>query len=194
MMDACVNSVYDRKLFMQSSMCKLYDGGADFGYCRTYGTVGRMTPSPPGGASFEEPRELTNKTEEYRSRNYETDTTANNNVSANEHLTLWLNQQACGGTIKRKRRITRRQRVAANHRERNRMVHVNDAFEQLRRKIPMFPYEKKLSRIQTLHHATDYIALMTRILNDDDRKNKNLALGHETVTETTTTTTTVHYW
>ena len=148
---------------MQSSMCKQYNGGADFGYCRTYGTVGSMTPSPPGGASVEEPRELTNKIEEYRSRNCETDTTANNNVSANEHLTLWLNQQACGGTIKRKRRITRRQRVAANHRERNRMVHVNDAFEQLRRKIPMFPYEKKLSRIQVCSSSLSIFRVQTEL-------------------------------
>ena len=144
-MDAYGTSCYDRKLFMQSSSCKPYVSRAGYDCCRTYAS---LTPSPPGGAAVLVPPELSYKTAEYSSKNCETDHNANSDVSANEHVTLWLNQQACGGAIKRKRRINRRQRVAANHRERKRMVQVNDAFEQLRRKIPMFPYEKKLSRIQ----------------------------------------------
>ncbi len=81
------------------------------------------------------------------------------------NVMVWLNQQACGGTTKRKRRITRPQRQAANIRERRRMVHLNSAFEVLRDQIPMFPYEKRPSRIQTLRLAMDYIAFMTEILN-----------------------------
>ena len=144
-MDTYGTNCYDRKLFMQSSICKSYVGRAGYDCCRTYGS---LTPSPPRGVAVSVPPELSYKTEDYSSKNCETDHNANSDVSANEHVTLWLNQQACGGAIKRKRRINRRQRVAANHRERKRMVQVNDAFEQLRRKIPMFPYEKKLSRIQ----------------------------------------------
>ena len=82
-----------------------------------------------------------------------------------DNVMVWLNQQSCGGTIKRKRRITRPQRVAANMRERRRMVHLNDAFECLRKTIPSFPYEKKLSRIQTLRLAIDYISFMTELLH-----------------------------
>ena len=48
---------------------------------------------------------------------------------------------------------------------------------------------------QTLHHASDYIALMTRMLNDDDdRRNKNVAMGHETVMQVTAPTITVPFW
>ena len=82
-----------------------------------------------------------------------------------DNVMVWLNQQACGGAIKRKRRITRPQRVAANMRERRRMIHLNDAFECLRTTIPSFPYEKKLSRIQTLRLAIDYISFMTELLH-----------------------------
>ena len=85
-------------------------------------------------------------------------------ISVNENVTSWLDQQAYGGAAKRRRRISRPQRVAANHRERKRMVYLNDAFELLRLSIPTLPYEKKLSRIQTLRFAIDYIALMTDIL------------------------------
>ena len=81
-----------------------------------------------------------------------------------DNVMVWLNQQSCGGTVKRKRRINRRQRLAANQRERRRMVSMNSAFEALRQTIPTLPYEKKLSRIQTLRLAMDYINVMSDIL------------------------------
>ena len=83
-----------------------------------------------------------------------------------DSVMVWLNQQSCGGTSKRKRKINRTQRVAANMRERRRMVSLNSAFEELRETIPMFPYEKKLSRIQTLRLAMEYIAFMSQLLSD----------------------------
>ena len=81
-----------------------------------------------------------------------------------ESVMNWLNQQAIGGTSKRKRKITRPQRAAANSRERRRMNHLNGAFEVLREAIPMLPNEKKLSRIQTLRLAIDYISFMDDVL------------------------------
>jgi hypothetical protein len=89
-------------------------------------------------------------------------------VSNFENVMVWLDEQSCGGTVKRKRRISRPQRLAANMRERRRMIHLNTAFEHLRRTIPMFPYEKKFSRIQTLTMAIDYIALMTSMLQGNE--------------------------
>lgn len=83
-----------------------------------------------------------------------------------DNVMVWLNQQSCGGTVKRKRRINKTQRQAANMRERRRMVNLNTAFERLRETIPMFPYEKKLSRIQTLRLAIDYISFMSDIVQD----------------------------
>jgi len=42
------------------------------------------------------------------------------------------------------------QRGAANVRERRRMLNINSAFEELRCHVPTFPYEKRLSKIDTL--------------------------------------------
>lgn len=56
------------------------------------------------------------------------------------------------------------QRRAANIRERRRMFNLNEAFDKLRRKVPTFAYEKRLSRIETLRLAITYIGFMTELL------------------------------
>ncbi|XP_074659455.1 uncharacterized protein LOC141912136 [Tubulanus polymorphus] len=65
---------------------------------------------------------------------------------------------------KRKRRITKDQRLAANKRERKRMLSLNTAFERLKKSVPVFPHERKLSRIQTLRLAMSYISFMSDLL------------------------------
>lgn len=55
-------------------------------------------------------------------------------------------------------------RHAANIRERRRMLSINSAFEELRSRVPTFPYEKRLSKIDTLRLAIAYIALLRDIL------------------------------
>ncbi|XP_043243417.1 heart- and neural crest derivatives-expressed protein 2-like [Amphibalanus amphitrite] len=57
------------------------------------------------------------------------------------------------------------QRRAANIRERRRMLSLNEAFDRLRRKVPTFAYEKRLSRIETLRLAITYIAFMAELLS-----------------------------
>ncbi len=52
--------------------------------------------------------------------------------------------------FKSKRHGDGHQRHAANMRERKRMESINDAFLGLRRHIPSLPYEKKLSKVDTL--------------------------------------------
>ncbi|KAA0709945.1 Fer3-like protein [Triplophysa tibetana] len=71
------------------------------------------------------------------------------------------------GKPKRKRVISSVQRQAANIRERKRMFSLNEAFDLLRRKVPTFAYEKRLSRIETLRLAMVYIDFMKEILNND---------------------------
>ncbi|ESO10066.1 hypothetical protein HELRODRAFT_153518, partial [Helobdella robusta] len=56
------------------------------------------------------------------------------------------------------------QRRAANIRERKRMSHLNEAFDGLRKKVPTFAYEKKLSRIETLKLAVTYIKFMSDLI------------------------------
>lgn len=68
-------------------------------------------------------------------------------------------------TSKPRRRVaTMAQRRAANIRERRRMFNLNSAFDKLRKKVPTFAYEKRLSRIETLRLAIMYIAFMSEIL------------------------------
>ncbi|XP_035899411.1 pancreas transcription factor 1 subunit alpha [Anopheles stephensi] len=67
------------------------------------------------------------------------------------------------------------QRQAANLRERRRMQSINEAFEGLRTHIPTLPYEKRLSKVDTLRLAISYISFLGEML----RKDKN---GNETGT------------
>ncbi|CAB1350612.1 unnamed protein product [Coregonus sp. 'balchen'] len=56
--------------------------------------------------------------------------------------------------------------IAANVRERKRMFSLTEAFDELRRKVPTFVYEKRLSRIETLRLAIAYISFMTDLLGN----------------------------
>ncbi|XP_047460130.1 fer3-like protein [Mugil cephalus] len=87
-----------------------------------------------------------------------------------EHLTMG-SPRYCRGThghtkSKRRRIITVVQRQAANVRERKRMFSLNEAFDELRGKVPTFAYEKRLSRIDTLRLAIVYISFMTDLLEN----------------------------
>lgn len=79
---------------------------------------------------------------------------------------------------KRKRVQSHAQRRAANIRERRRMFHLNTAFDELRKRLPAFNYEKRLSRIETLRLAMTYIAFMKDVMmGEDPRKVKLRANG-----------------
>ena len=86
---------------------------------------------------------------------------------------------------KRRRIASLSQRRAANVRERKRMFSLNEAFDQLREIVPIFAYEKKLSRIETLRLAIVYIAFMTEVVVsgktvDQASLNPNLVLSQWT--------------
>lgn len=51
--------------------------------------------------------------------------------------------------------------------ERTRLVSINEAFEILRSHIPTFPYERRLSKIDTLHLAISYINLLEAVLKSN---------------------------
>ncbi|XP_050544174.1 protein Fer3-like [Daktulosphaira vitifoliae] len=71
----------------------------------------------------------------------------------------------------RRRVATLAQRRAANIRERRRMYNLNEAFDKLRRKVPTFAYEKRLSRIETLRLAITYISFMSELLQSTPASN-----------------------
>ena len=70
---------------------------------------------------------------------------------------------------RRKRSPTQQiaQRHAANLRERKRMQSINEAFEGLRNHIPTLPYEKRLSKVDTLRLAIGYIGFLTEMISAD---------------------------
>ncbi|XP_033762669.1 protein Fer3-like [Pecten maximus] len=57
------------------------------------------------------------------------------------------------------------QRRKANIRERRRMQNLNEAFNSLRRVLPTFTYEKRLSRIETLRLAVIYLDFLTKFIS-----------------------------
>ncbi|XP_023689537.1 transcription factor atoh7 [Paramormyrops kingsleyae] len=59
-----------------------------------------------------------------------------------------------------------RRRIAANARERKRMLGLNSAFEQLRGVVPRWGQDKKLSKYETLQMALSYILALSRILTE----------------------------
>ncbi|GJQ70618.1 putative protein dimerization [Trypoxylus dichotomus] len=63
------------------------------------------------------------------------------------------------------------QRQAANLRERKRMQSINDAFEGLRAHIPTLPYEKRLSKVDTLKLAIGYINFLSELVRSDRSSN-----------------------
>ncbi|XP_075211816.1 pancreas transcription factor 1 subunit alpha-like isoform X2 [Lycorma delicatula] len=72
------------------------------------------------------------------------------------------------------------QRQAANLRERRRMQSINDAFEGLRAHIPTLPYEKRLSKVDTLKLAIGYINFLSELVRTDRGQSepcKGIGLG-----------------
>ncbi|NXO73870.1 ATOH7 protein, partial [Phainopepla nitens] len=62
-----------------------------------------------------------------------------------------------------------RRRLAANARERRRMQGLNTAFDRLRKVVPQWGQDKKLSKYETLQMALSYIVALTRILAEAER-------------------------
>lgn len=64
--------------------------------------------------------------------------------------------------------IQTRHRQAANIRERRRMQSINRAFDCLRHRIPTLPYEKRLSKVDTLRLAIGYIHFLQDLLVNNE--------------------------
>lgn len=73
-------------------------------------------------------------------------------------------------STKRRKGVSARERnvrrIESNERERQRMHSLNDAFEGLRDVIPHINMERKLSKIETLTLAKNYIKALTNVICD----------------------------
>ncbi|KAK9869851.1 hypothetical protein WA026_003575 [Henosepilachna vigintioctopunctata] len=66
-------------------------------------------------------------------------------------------------------RIKKVRRIKANDRERNRMHMLNEALDKLRCVLPTFPEDTKLTKIETLRFAHNYIYALSQAVNDIDK-------------------------
>jgi len=64
--------------------------------------------------------------------------------------------------------LKKNRRVKANDRERNRMHSLNEALERLRCVLPIFPDDNKLTKIETLRFARNYIWMLSETLKAAD--------------------------
>ncbi|CAD7003569.1 unnamed protein product [Ceratitis capitata] len=86
-------------------------------------------------------------------------------------------------------RIKKFRRMKANDRERNRMHMLNDALERLRVTLPSLPEETKLTKIEILRFAHNYIFALEQVLesggtiNLDLEKLQNFTLSGERITK-----------
>ncbi|KAG7277939.1 hypothetical protein CRUP_022109 [Coryphaenoides rupestris] len=73
--------------------------------------------------------------------------------------------------------VKKNRRVKANDRERNRMHNLNDALDALRSTLPAFPDETKLTKIETLRFAHNYIWALSETIRIADLQASHRAAG-----------------
>lgn len=78
-------------------------------------------------------------------------------------------------------RIKKTRRLKANDRERNRMHMLNEALDRLRLVLPTFPEDTKLTKIETLRFAHNYIYALSQTLNDIEKYSSSSGAGNVTV-------------
>lgn len=64
--------------------------------------------------------------------------------------------------------FSEKRRLLVNSRERDRMKRLNEAMDKLRKVVPHYPSRKKLSKMETLLMAQNYILALTSLLQQDD--------------------------
>jgi hypothetical protein len=76
-------------------------------------------------------------------------------------------QQQVPSSVRKKRKLNGQQRDEATIREKHRMLKLNKAYAQLRLVLPV-ENKCKLSRIETLRTAVNYIHLLSQLLDVDN--------------------------
>ncbi|XP_044759926.1 uncharacterized protein LOC123317448 [Coccinella septempunctata] len=69
--------------------------------------------------------------------------------------------------------MTRERRIEANARERTRVHTISAAFDTLRKSIPSYSHNQKLSKLSVLRIACSYIMTLSNIVKDDDPSKLN---------------------
>ncbi|OQR73177.1 neurogenin-1-like [Tropilaelaps mercedesae] len=97
-------------------------------------------------------------------------------VSADDDRLVTVQRKRCGDASLRqggKATVQRTRRLRANDRERNRMHNLNDALDRLRSVLPASTDESKLTKIETLRFAHNYIYALAETLAMLDGRSEN---------------------
>ncbi|XP_032080255.1 neurogenin-2 [Thamnophis elegans] len=137
-------------------------------------------PSPSSLAPFSSGSEGEDEVEEETSRVLLSPSAPEVAVKAAEHARLPLlglrrhgckrrsgrarNASRLTKTAETVQRLKKSRRLKANNRERNRMHNLNAALDALREVLPTFPEDAKLTKIETLRFAHNYIWALTETL------------------------------
>uniref|UniRef100_A0A0K8S4W2 BHLH domain-containing protein n=1 Tax=Lygus hesperus TaxID=30085 RepID=A0A0K8S4W2_LYGHE len=95
-----------------------------------------------------------------------------------------------GGTSSGRRNyknMTRERRIEANARERTRVHTISAAFDNLRKAVPAYSHNQKLSKLAVLRVAASYILTLSRIIDEDysaDGSSPSLQTCVESITST----------
>ncbi|XP_029175755.1 myosin-G heavy chain isoform X2 [Nylanderia fulva] len=73
-----------------------------------------------------------------------------------------------GGQQRNYKNMTRERRIEANARERTRVHTISAAFDTLRRAIPAYSHNQKLSKLSVLRIACSYIMTLSKIIENPD--------------------------
>ena len=113
--------------------------------------------------------ELDNNSDNKTPSNILSDATNNNNSSKDNKAAPQKRKRASKAKSKNAnpevlQKIKKTRRLKANDRERNRMHGLNGALDTLRTVLPTYPEDAKLTKIETLRYAHNYIWALTQTL------------------------------
>jgi len=83
---------------------------------------------------------------------------------------------------KQRAEMTMRNSIARrNARERRRIKHVNSAFDHLRKRVPTGVKSKKISKVEILRSAIEYIRALENIINEQDGERKDVKRDNDVI-------------
>ncbi|KAI4490199.1 hypothetical protein M0802_010833 [Mischocyttarus mexicanus] len=108
----------------------------------------------------------------HRQQNHQIPVTQQTGNNHSRHLQS--NANASGsGQQRNYKNMTRERRIEANARERTRVHTISAAFDTLRRTIPAYSHNQKLSKLSVLRIACSYIMTLSKLLNTPEGETTN---------------------
>ncbi|KAH8255442.1 hypothetical protein KR038_003272 [Drosophila bunnanda] len=153
------NNTYDLEMTDSSSQSDDTSGGG--GSSNGGGSSTTNTGHPPGGSQGGQGSLGRGRSQQAGSGSCGSSLTPNSANSSSSNANANANRRRKGALNAKERNL---RRLESNERERMRMHSLNDAFQSLREVIPHVEMERRLSKIETLTLAKNYIINLTHII------------------------------